>query len=334
MSFTLRTMALTRSTITKPLALLSLALPLTVPAQQIAPVTRPPLAADTPEIPTLHLNTRLVSLALNVTGEHGAPVPNLSASDFELTEDNRPQRIAFFDQASATPLDIVLAIDASESITPYAGLERSAARTFLHSLLRPQDRIALIAFSDKVNELAAFTSNPHRIDAALRHIKRGHATALYDALSLASQRLADAPSSPNARRVIVLITDGEDTTRHGSYASALEAAQRAGAMVYALIMIPVSADAGRDTGGEHALIQLASDTGGKSYNVEQQSDLTPALEHVSADLRTQYTLGYYPPPPSIAAPSLRHIHLQFTDPARRAQYTLRYRTAYYANPQP
>jgi Ca-activated chloride channel family protein len=303
-------------------ALALLSLPLTLPLRLTAQTT------------TLHLDTHLVTLALNVVDAHGAPVPNLSASDFELSEDSRPQRIAFFDQASTTPLDIVLAVDASESVAPYQRLERAAAHTFLHSLLRPQDRIALIAFADNVAELAAFTRNPHRIDTALRHIHNGHATALYDALSFASQRLADAPSAPDARRVIVLISDGENTARHGTYASALEAAQRAGAMVYSLVVVPVAADAGRDTGGEHALIQLAADTGGKSYDVEQQSDLAPALEHVSADLRAQYTLGYYAAPSTAAVSSLRHIHLQLTDPALRTQYALRYRTAYYANPQP
>lgn len=306
-------------------ALLFLALPLTIPAQQ-------------PTTTTLHIETRLVTVALNVTSNDGAPIPNLTASDFELTEDNLPQPIAFFDQPSTTPLDIVLAIDASESVTPYEHLERAAARDFIHSLLRPQDRIALISFADSVRQLTAFTSNPHRIDSALGHMHHGHATALYDALTTASQRLAETPAAPNARRVIVLITDGENTTHHGDYASALEAAQRARATIYSLIIIPVAADAGRDTGGEHALIQLATDTGGRFYDVHQQSDLAPAFAHVSTNLRTQYDLGYYAPQPSVtqlnAAPSLRHIHLQLSNPALRAQYKLRYRTAYYATPQP
>ena len=228
-----------------------------------------PLTAQQPA--TLHLNSRLLTLALNVTDEHGAPVSNLTAADFTLTEDDRPQRIAFFDQASTTPLEIVLAIDASESVAPYEQLERAAARTFLHSLQDQHDRIAVIAFSDSVAELVPLTSNSRRIDAALSHIHHGQATALYDAMAFASQRFTDAPSAPNTRRVIVLITDGENTTHHGSYDSALEAAQRAGAMVYSLILIPVAADAGRDTGGEHALMQLAADTGGKFYPIAQQT---------------------------------------------------------------
>jgi Ca-activated chloride channel family protein len=300
------------------ISVLALTLPLTLIAQQP---------------PTLHLNSRLLTVALNVTDDHGAPVPNLTAADFELTEDDRPQLIAFFDQASATPLDIVLALDVSESVAPYLHLERAAARTFLHSLLRPQDRIALISFADNVAQRAAFTSNPHRIDSALAHLHHGHVTALYDAVSFASQRFIDRPSAPNTRRVIVLITDGENTTHRGSYDSALEAAQRAGAPVYSLIIVPVAADAGRNTGGEHALMQLATDTGGRFYEIAQQTDLTLALQHVSDDLRTQYALAYYPTA-TTTMPPIRHIHLHLTNPALAVRYTLRYRTSYYASAQP
>jgi Ca-activated chloride channel family protein len=304
------------------LAVLSTVLPLTPPshAQQASPTTQ-----------TLHLETRLVSLALSVADLHGAPVRNLTASDFALTEDGHAQPIAFFDSASNTPLDIVLAIDTSESVAPYEHLEREAARTFLHSLLRPQDRIALITFSGKVNEQIAFTNNSRRIDRALDHLKHGTTTALYDAIALASHALSQTPSPANARRVLVLLTDGEDTTHHGTYATALEAAQRAGVLIDSLILIPVAADAGRNTGGEHALMQLSTDTGGKFYDIQQQSDLAPVFAHVSTDLRTQYDLGYYAPQPNAAQQGrtpLHHIHLQLTNPALRAQYTLRYRTAY------
>ena len=292
-----------------------------------------PLALTGQQTPTLHLESKLVTVALNVTDDHGAPISNLTAADFELTEDNQPQRMAFFDQATTTPLDIVLVLDASESVAPYQHLERAAARTFVHSLQNQQDRIALITFSDTVAELAAFTSNPHRIDNALGHIHHGHATALYDAVSFASQRFADTASAANTRRVLVLITDGENTTRHGSYDSALEAAQRSGVVVYSLIIVPVEADAGRDTGGEHALMQLAADTGGKSYTIARQTDLGLALQHVSDDLRDQYGLGYYPTAMSTTSP-IRHIHLQLTNPALRSRTTLRYRTSYYASAQP
>jgi Ca-activated chloride channel homolog len=294
--------------------------------QQPAPIER-----HNPEIPTIHVESRLVSVALNVVDEQGAPVPGLTAADFEVAEDGKPQRIANFDRESTTPLEIVLAIDASESVFNDEHLEREAAKKFMASLLRKQDQIDLMDFADDVDELVSFTSDVQKIDSGLGRIHHGDATALYDAVYLASQRLGETPSNGGQRRVLVLITDGENTTHHGSYDAALEQAQRAGAMIYALIIVPVSADAGRNTGGEHALIQLARDTGGKYYYVEDKHDLTPAFQHVSDDLRTQYTVGYYAPQKALGRDNLRHIQLQLKDPALRARYTLRYRTSYYAN---
>jgi Ca-activated chloride channel family protein len=278
----------------------------------------------------LHVESRLVPVAVNVVDEHGSPVGGLTQDDFEVFEDNHAQKIAVFDRESATPLQIVLSLDASESVFIDDRLEHEAAKSFIKSLLRPQDRIDLMAFSDSVDELIGFTNDLHRIESGLGNIPRGDATAMYDAIYLASQRLAETPL-PGARRVVVLITDGENTTRHGSYDSALEQAERAGAMIYALIIVPIQADAGRNTGGEHALIQMANDTGGKFYYVSDKHDLAPAFQHVSDDLRTQYTVGYYAPQRGVDISGIRHIRIQLRDPALRSKYSLRYRTAYYGN---
>jgi Ca-activated chloride channel family protein len=297
--------------------------------QQQAPVERRPPGMTT--APTIHIETRLVSIALNVVDGQGAPVPGLEASDFEVREDGKPQKIAVFERESATPLEIVLAFDASESVFGDEHLERDAVKSFMKSLVRPQDKVDLMSFADTVTEVVSFTNEPKRIDDGLERVQRGDATALYDAIYLASQRLGEEPSANGARRVVVLITDGENTTPHGSYDAALEQAERAGAMVYSLIIVPIEADAGRNVGGEHALIQMARDTGGKYYYVEDKHDLAPAFQHVSDDLRTQYTVGYYAPQKGGDASELRHIELQLKDPALRAKYKLRYRTAYYAN---
>jgi Ca-activated chloride channel family protein len=310
-------------------ALAGLVLLASAQAQQTpVPIERTVPGQPAPDV--LHIDSRLVSVALNVVDEHGAPVPGLTVDDFELAEDGRPQKISFFDKESSTPLQIVLAIDGSGSVMPDDKLERDAAKSFVKSLLRPQDRLDLLSFSDDVAELVSFTSDTKRIENGLGKIQRGDATALYDAVYLASERLAEEPSANGARRVVVLITDGENTTRHGSYDAALEQAERAGAMVYSLIIVPIEADAGRNTGGEHALIQMASDTGGKYYYVVDKQDLAPAFMHVSDDLRTQYTVGYYAPRRGVDSSDLRHIQLQLKDPALRAKYKLRYRTAYYA----
>jgi Ca-activated chloride channel family protein len=287
--------------------------------------------APTIHAPTIHVESRLVNVALNVTDEHGAPVAGLTAADFVLAEDGVPLPIANFDAESVTPLDIVMAIDASGSVLIDERLERDAAKSFVRSLLRPQDRIELLEFADNVTELVPFTDDAKRFDDGVGDIKPGDATALYDAIYLAAQQLHGTSAANASRRVIVLITDGENTTRHGSYDAAVEQAERAGAMIYSLIIVPVVADAGRDVGGEHALIQMSRDTGGKYYYVEDKHDLGPAFAHVSEDLRTQYTVGYYAPRKALGDGDLRHISLQMKDPALRARYTLRYRTAYYAN---
>jgi Ca-activated chloride channel homolog len=272
-----------------------------------------------------------VNVALNVVDETGAPVGGLTRDDFEIVEDGKPQKIAIFDRESTTPLEIVIAIDASGSVLGDEHLEIQAAKKFVQSILRPQDGIDVMSFADDVTELVSFTNDERRIESGLGRIAHGDATALYDAIYLASQRLGETPTKEGQRRVVVLITDGENTTRHGGYDSALEQAERAGAMVYSLIIVPIEADAGRNTGGEHALIQMARDTGGKYYYVEDKHDLAPAFAHVSDDLRTQYTLGYYAPQQGGDLSGLRHIEIRMKDPALRAKYKLRYRTAYYGN---
>ena len=296
-------------------------------AQNQAPIERHASAQE--PTTTIRVESRLVNVALNVLDEHGAPVSGLTKEDFELSEDGKTQRIAIFEKESSTPLSIVLALDASESVLSDANLERQAAKGFLKGLVRTQDRVDLMSFSDSVDEVVSFTNNIHAVDSGIGRIQRGASTALYDAIYLASQRLTEAPAIAGERRVVVLITDGEDTARRGSYDAALEEAERAGAMMYSLIVVPVAADAGRNEGGEHALIQMAHDTGGKYYYVEDKRDLAPAFARVSEDLRTQYTVGYYAPQTGGNAAGLRQIGVQLKDPALRARYTLRYRTAYY-----
>ena len=312
-----------------PLLLTALLLPgIPAMAQTPAPVER--RSASPEPTTTIRVESRLVNVALNVVDDHGAPVGSLTRDDFSLTEDGKPQRIAVFEKESSTPLSIVLALDSSESVLSDRNLEREAAKGFLKGLVRPQDRVDLMSFSDSVDEVVSFTNDVRSIDSGIGRIERGSSTALYDAVYLASQRLGDAPPVPGERRVVVLITDGENTTHHGSYDAAVGEAERAGAMIYSLIIVPVAADAGRNEGGEHALIQMAHDTGGKFYYVEDKHDLAPAFAHVSEDLRTQYTLGYYAPQGGLTGGGLRQIGLQLKDPAMRARYTLRYRTAYYA----
>jgi Ca-activated chloride channel family protein len=280
--------------------------------------------------PTITVETRLVNVALNVMDAKGAPVGGLNREDFQIFEDGKPQEIRIFEREATTPLSIVLAIDTSESVMTSERLEKEAARHFVNALLREQDELDLMEFSDVVRELVPFTNQKKRIEAGIGQVQQGDATALYDAVYLASERLSETSVADGRRRVVVLITDGGDTVKGARYSQAMEQAQRAGAMVYSIIIVPIAADAGRNIAGEHALIQMAQDTGGKYYYAKEPKDLEPAFRHVSDDLRTQYLLGYYAPKRG-RDNSYRRIEVRMEDSSLRDKYDLRYRTGYYAD---
>ena len=294
-----------------------------------APIERK-APADEP-LQTLKLASRLVTVAVNAVDASGSPVGGLAQADFRVLEDGKEQKIAYFDKESASPLSIVLAVDGSESVLRNEKLEMTAAKRFIETLLRPQDEIDLMGFSDDVREFVSFTSDKKKAISGLGQFERGDATAVYNAIYLASQRLGETKQGGGRRRVLVLITDGGDTVHGVKYEQALEQAQRAGVMVYSLIVIPIYADAGRNTGGEHALIQMADDTGGKYFYVEDAKDLAPAFQKVSDDLRTQYVLGYYAPEKTARNRSdgFRTLKVEVVDPARNVG--LRYRSGYYTS---
>jgi Ca-activated chloride channel family protein len=302
------------------------------------PLTKPGLAAESARsqtvnrdapVGTIRVQTRLVNVALNVVDTHGAPVGGFEKKDFQLFEDGRPQTIAVFEREATSPLSIVLAIDASETVLTSNRLEREVAKHFVRAILRPQDEIDLMDFSDTVREIVPFTNQGKRIEEGLGAVQRGDETALYNAIYLASDRLAATSQAAGRRRVLVVISDGGNSIQGGEkFDQAVEEAQRADTIIYSIIIVPVYADAGRNTGGEHALIQMSEDTGGKYYYVVDPSDLEPAFQHVSDDLRTQYLLGYYAPDRN-GDKAFRRIKVTLTDPSRGVGYQLRYRTGYF-----
>ena len=292
-----------------------------------------------PPVPTLQLGSRLVTVAVNAVDAHGAPVGGLDRDDFRLLEDGKEQKIAFFEKESSTPLSIVMAIDGSSSLLRNEKLEKDAAKKFVKSVLRMDaasgDELDLMEFADNVREIVSFSNDQKKIADGLNDLHQGGATALYDAVYLASQRLGETKQGGGRRRVLVLITDGGDTIHGSTYDQALEQAQRAGVAIYSLVIIPIYADAGRNTGGEHALIQLSDDTGGKYFYVEDAKDLAPAFQKVSDDLRTQYVLGYYAPEPTVKSrrDGFHALTVEPVGDAATAKVQLRYRSGYYAAKQ-
>ena len=287
-----------------------------------------PISAQETSEPTFKVDVKLVNVYVTVTDQQGAPIGDLTKSDFSLTEDGVPQKISLFSKESQLPISIVLAVDTSSSTRKDIRLELEAARKFIHSIIRPQDAISLYAFATDVSEMVSFTSKLHQIDSAISQVQVGGATSLYDAIYLGSKALMKR----EGRKVMVLITDGGDTASTLDYKEALRAAQQSEALVYSLIDVPVEASAGRNTGGEHALIQIANDTGGKYYYVSSVFELDKAFEQISDELRTQYLLAYYPVSRRAASDFrqidvLAHSH----DSGSNDQLVVRARRGYYTS---
>jgi Ca-activated chloride channel homolog len=274
---------------------------------------------------TLKVDVRLVNVFVTVTDAHGAPVAGLDKENFLLKEDGRDQKIAVFTRESALPLSIVLAVDTSLSTRKDLPLELMSARKFVHTILRPQDGLSLYKFSEEVDEVVPFTSDVKRIDSGIDRIRNGAATALYDAIFLGSGALLRR----QGRKVMVVITDGGDTVSQVDYKEALRAAQEAEAIIYSIIIVPIEASAGRDTGGEHALIQISDDTGGKYYYATSLPQLDDAFRKISDELRTQYLLAYYPSQ-RFSDSDFRQVQVNLENPpAGGGPYQVHNRAGYY-----
>jgi Ca-activated chloride channel family protein len=273
---------------------------------------------------TLKVDVKLVNVFVTVTDSRGAPVGSLQKENFRLLEDGKDQKIAIFDRESELPLSIVLAVDTSLSTRKDLPLELASARKFAHAIVRSQDGLALYKFAEEVSEVVPFTSDLRRIDAGIDRIRNGAATALYDAVFLGSQALGKR----RGRKVMVVITDGGDTVSQVDYKQALRAAQEAEAIIYSVIIVPIEASAGRDTGGEHALIQISEDTGGKYYYATSLPQLDEAFRKISDELRTQYLLAYYPSQ-RYSESEFRRIQVDLTNPPAGGPYQTRHRAGYY-----
>lgn len=287
----------------------------------------PPQSSSQAQKPDTRIvaDVNLVNVFVTVTDEHGAPIGGLTKNNFALQEDGRDQTIKVFDKESALPLSIALAIDTSLSTRHDLPLEQQSAKRFAHEIIRPIDALAVYAFSEFVHESAmGYTPDLKRIDESIDHLRVGAATALYDAIWLASRSL----DKRKGRKVVVLITDGGDTISKVDYKEAVRAAEEAEAIVYSIIVVPIENSAGRETGGEHALIQLSEDTGGKYYYATSITQLDEAFRKISDELRTQYLLAYYPSQHTSFS-EFRRIEVKVAGVPDAPSYKVRHRAGYY-----
>ena len=284
-------------------------------------------AALTAQDATFHVDVKLVNIFVNVTDKNGAIVGGLNKDDFAVFEDDRPQQIAVFERKTNVPLNLTLAIDTSGSVRKDLDEEANAARHFAHDIVQSKDQMSVLEFATDVTELTGFTNNLSQIDHAFGALRADWATALYDAIVLGSQGLGKR----EGRKVLVLVSDGDDTAKSSTYEQALEAALRNEVMIYSLIDVPIEASAGRDLGGEHALITLSEETGGKYFYVGE-GGLDKAFAKVSDDLRTQYLIGYYP---KNQEPGKSFHRVVVTIPRAAAdEFNVRNKTGYYAEAHP
>ena len=290
--------------------------------QALPPRSQRPSEPET----TVKVDVNLVNVYVTVTDEHGAPIGGLTKDNFILKEDDREQQIKVFDKESAVPLSIALGIDTSLSTRQDLPLERASAKRFAHEILRPVDGLSVYDFNEFVHESpGGYTSDLKRIDESIDHIRVGAATALYDAIYLAARAL----DHRKGRKVLLLITDGGDTISKVDYKEAERAAEEAEALVYSIIVVPIESSAGRETGGEHALIQLSEDTGGKYYYATSVTQLDEAFHKISDELRTQYLLAYYPSQHTSFS-EFRRIEVKVSGVPESSTYRVRHRAGYYS----
>jgi len=241
----------------------------------------------------IKVEVNLVRVLATVKNPAGQLVGALNKDDFEIQDNGATQQIAVFERQTDQPLSVALMVDASGSTAKDLKYETDSVVRFLHALFaegNPKDTVALYSFNYEVTVHNFFTHNQTPLEHSLRNLTGEAGTSLYDAIYLASHDLEPR----DGRKVMVIVTDGGDTTSRKDFHAALDAAQLANTAIYPVLVVPIANDAGRNLGGEHALITMALGTGGRVFEPTLGDAMDAAFTEIIKDLRTQYLLGYYP----------------------------------------
>src|SRR6202161_2847944 len=296
---------------------------------------------------TVKVNVEVVQLFFNVKDKRGALIPNLAKDNFDIFEDGKQQTIKYFKAESDLPLTLGILIDSSGSQQRVLDMEKEVGGSFLESILRPKDEAFVISFDVDITLLQDFTTSVSRLRHALNEAKintgvvscsggpigpqgpvpcsstgpRG--TALYDAVYLASH---DELSHEVGRKAMILLTDGEDEGSKLKIKDAIEAAQKADAICYVLLI----ADRGfYGFGGYHGdseMRKLTQETGGRVIEVGNKIDkLRQAFDQIAQELRSQYNIGYTPTNAARDG-SFRKVEIKPKD----GDYKVQARSGYYA----
>jgi VWFA-related protein len=259
---------------------------------------------------TLKVTTEVVNVYAVVEDKKRHLIPDLNQNDFEIAEDNVPQQIRYFSRETDTPLTIGMMVDTSPSQRRVLPFEQEQAKAFLEQVLRPKDLAFVLHFDVEVELLQDFTSDRQRLARAIDETvingggggptpttfptsSSGGATHLYDAVYLASTELM---KNEVGRKVLILLTDGEDQGSKEKLSAALEAAQKSDLIIYS---IDISDRGfyfaqGVGFGGDAVLKKLSEETGGRVIKASNARDTAAAFHQIADELRTQYLIGYTP----------------------------------------
>jgi VWFA-related protein len=263
---------------------------------------------------TIRANVNLVSVFFNVKDKHGALMPNQTKDDFQLLEDNKPQTIKYFTAESNLPLTLGILIDTSGSQLRVLDMEKEVGGAFLRQILTDKDLAYVMDFDVQSELIQDYTRDVHRLQNALNKVKINSGvssgggipglgggpvpthntpgTVLYDAVYLSANEML---SKEVGRKAMILLTDGEDEGSKLKIKDAMEAAQRADAIIYVLLCADRGQYFGMGMGysGESEMRKLTEATGGRVVNVGNKFDkLREAFDEISNELRSQYNIGY------------------------------------------
>jgi Ca-activated chloride channel family protein len=243
-------------------------------------------------IVTIRKRVDEVNVLFIATDRHGKFVRNLNEADFSILDDHKPpQTIVSFARQTDLPLQLGLLIDTSGSVRSRFDFEQQAAIDFLKQVVRPQfDRAFVMGFSTHSQVTQDFTDNVALLSVGVHHLRNGGGTALYDAIYRACKEKLKSKSDRPVRRALIVLSDGEDNQSDVSKAQAIEMAQRAEVIIYAIS----TDDSGLVLRGDETLQQLTDATGGRAFFPYKQKDITHSFTSIEDELRSQYVVSYHP----------------------------------------
>jgi Ca-activated chloride channel homolog len=241
---------------------------------------------------TITIDAALVNTHVSVRDKRGHSVLGLTKDDFTVIDDGKEQPIVYFSQESDQPLRIALVVDRSRSVQNVLSLAKTAAGNFLTSVLRPnRDRACVVAFDSGVYLTQDFTDDPNILSNALSRVTAEGGTSIFDAIyKVCRDKLS---GTDQARRIILLITDGDDTTSRASIDQAIEMALKNNVTVFALRLPDENSLNVRNLRGKPVLERLTEMTGGRDFHFDGNAgQLAKFFDALQGEMRSQYSIGY------------------------------------------